>query len=578
MILVFILKGGYVMKKVLPKKTVYIVLAFCMVASLLVFACAAPAPTPTPTPAPAPAPAPAPTPKPTPAPAPTPAPVPTPTPAPAPAPSPAVTPKYGGDLKILAIYSTKDNMGYPPRAVPSWNPFIPYPCVESLMRKGVDGSPEPWMATGWKYSDDRKTLIVSLRQGVKFHDGTDWNAEAAKFGLDRLKASGQPEMDSFSSVDVVDNNTLRFNLSGWSFIAVNELYGKAGQTGLISPTAVKTYGEDWAISHGVGTGPFKQSWFTRDVGVKYEKFDGYWMKGRPYLNSVEFSFQADPVTAKASFMAGEADIFVGMQPVDANTLKQAGKYTMVNCPQSAFGMVADSVNTDSPYYKLEVRQAVSYAIDNASIASALGYGYWQPTNQLGFPGNYMYNPNIVGYPYNPAKAKELLAKAGYPTGFKTAIIFQAGLGYDSIFTAVQRYLADVGIQAELQPANAANYQTIGQKGWKNALYSFLPYMANGYPPPKTVNFYFSPRTPRGVSSLHPDEVETLLGKTLSETELSAVIKDSQEMNRLIIDKYCTFNPLLVLQNIGSYYPYVQDIQMFSTWQEAWKPEAAWLKK
>jgi ABC-type transport system substrate-binding protein len=469
-------------------------------------------------------------------------------------------------------------MGWPPTTVPSFNPFIPHPAVESLISEDEQGNPIPLLASGWKYSDDRTQLTFTLNKGIKFHDGTDFNAASVKWDLDALKESGQPEMAAVESIDVIDPYTVRLNLSSYSFVALNDLYGKAGDVCSISPTAIKNNGVDWATSHAVGTGPFKMTKFTRSVGVEFERFTDYWQEGKPYLDAIQTTFQPDLVTGKAAFLAGEADIFAGIAPADAADIVKTGKGVITTSPSSAFGMISDSSNPDSPFYKLEVRQAVSYAIDNQAICTALGYGYWEPTNQLGFENNQLYNPDVVGYPYNPEKARELLAAAGYPDGFDTSIIYMADKGFDNIFVAVQRFLSEVGIRAELKPAAGPAYQTYGANGWENALFQMKPYMAVGYPAAKTIDYYFSATTPRGKSALHPDEVEQVKLKAFSSTTLDEYLMYCQEMNKLIIDKYCTFNPLFVIPNIAAKYPYAQGDEIFTIWQEVWRPQNAWLDK
>jgi ABC-type transport system substrate-binding protein len=452
------------------------------------------------------------------------------------------------------------------------------PGLQGLLKKDLDGEPIPCLATGWQWNDDHTALTLTLRQGVKFHDGTDFNAASVKWGLDAIRTAKTPELTSVSSIDIIDDYTIRLTVSEFSNIILNDLASKGGQAAGISPTAVQTNGDEWAVTHLVGTGPFKQTEFTRAVGIKFEKFDDYWEDGKPYLDGIEFSFQTDPVTAKASFMAGEGDIFATIQPIDAAELAKTGKYEIAACSQAILGMVGDSANPDSPYSKIEVRQAVSYAIDNKSIADALGYGYQKETNQHAFPSNYMYNQNIAGYPYNPEKARELLAQAGYPDGFDTTLYYLNGQGWEQTFTAVQRYLDEVGIRAELQAVATGRNTELRTQGWENALYYYLPYMALGYPPSKTIQFYLSQGSNFYVSVLHPDDVEAQLSKGLTDIDHADVVKDMQELNRLVIDKYCTVNPLYETVNLAAIYPYVRDARIFNPWQEMWTPENAWLDK
>jgi peptide/nickel transport system substrate-binding protein len=142
---------------------------------------------------------------------------------------------------------------------------------------------------------------------VKFHDGTDFNADAVKFNIDKVRTS--KEVVAFrevQSVDVVDNYTVRFNLSQynpkiWPDLAIS----MGGQGGIVSPTAINTKGEDYCMLNPVGTGPFVISEVKPDAYVKYKKFDGYWQKGKPYLDGIELHFINDVVTAEAAFQAGE---------------------------------------------------------------------------------------------------------------------------------------------------------------------------------------------------------------------------------------------------------------------------------
>ena len=111
-------------------------------------------------------------------------------------------------------------------------------------------------------------------------------------------------------------------------------------------------------------------------------------------------------------------------------------------------MVCDDANPDSPFHDIRVRQAVSHAIDKAGIAQAVGLGYWKPSNQPANPDGRFYNPDVVGYPYDPEKAKQLMAEAGYPNGFKTTLINMPHSPYTLIFEALSGVLAEVGIEAD----------------------------------------------------------------------------------------------------------------------------------
>ena len=142
------------------------------------------------------------------------------------------------------------------------------PSLENLMRLHVDGRFKPWLATALKVAPDMKSITLTLRKGVKFHDGTDFNAEAAKFNLDAFKGAKRSGTEAWTSVQVVDEYTVRINLSKYTNTMVDDLVGLR----MASPTAIKTKGIEWARWNPVGTGPFQFVSFERDVSTKYKKF------------------------------------------------------------------------------------------------------------------------------------------------------------------------------------------------------------------------------------------------------------------------------------------------------------------
>lgn len=330
----------------------------------------------------------------------------------APAPT-TVTPQYGGTLKILSNPGVVD-IGLPGEINSSNDGCYRAPALEQLLGYDTGGKGEivPWLATAWQYNPDYTALTLTLRKGVKFHDGTDFNAAAAKFSLDLVLNSTMVDLKTVSSIDAVDDYTVRLNLKVFDSALLTSLAGYLCP--MASPTAIKSMSKADAMVHPVGTGPFKFVNYTRDVSIKYEKFTAYWQKGKPYLDALEFDLVADPVVQLVSFKAGEAQIMRVIAASDAAALKATGKFTLNPQEVATDCLVGDSAHSTSVFSNLKVRQAMAYAIDNAVVAKTIGQGFFPPTNQLASPIDSAYNPNIVGYPYNPTKAKQLLADAGYP--------------------------------------------------------------------------------------------------------------------------------------------------------------------
>ena len=490
------------------------------------------------------------------------------------APATTLTPKYGGVFR--ALYNQgPDSLGIPGGTGGAIALQMMRPCVESLVGLSSDGEgfPVPWLATDWQVSPDYKAYTFSLQKNVKFHDGTDFNAEAAKYNLDEIMKSTLPVLSSVDSVEVVDEYTIRVNLKTTesSFLANIA----AGGCTMMSPTALKAKGAE-AKFDPVGTGPFKFVSYQRDVLLKYERFDGYW-GGKPYLDGIEFAFIADPVTELASFKGGEAQAILSIQPIDAFNITKTGDYELVTLCAGIQGLAGDSAHPASPFADIKVRQAISYAINNEQICQTIGYGYLPAPNQMAVEGSYAYNKDIVGYPYNPQKAKDLLAEAGYSSGLTFNMIYTSTAVRTDIFTAVKGYLADVGVTAMLEPTDRGNYMNARQKGWTDKMINFVLPASPGYDTGMGLKTFLSQDASNFISIFIPDDYQAKLNQANSENDLlkrQALIK---ELNKMIIDQYCLLSTVWGDVALSAISTSVQDCDMGKFSGTDWHPEKVWLK-
>ncbi|MFC1890888.1 ABC transporter substrate-binding protein, partial [Thermodesulfobacteriota bacterium] len=184
----------------------------------------------------------------------------------------------------------------------------------------------PQLATSWELSPDRKHFTFHLRKGVKFHDGSDFNAQAVKWNLDKVPPDPRPVLDNVSSIDVIDDHTIRFNLTSWDSLFLNTLLWDACL--IISPTSYEKNGENWANTHPVGTGPWKLESHKRNIMMKLEKFDDYYEKGIPYFDGIEITMIPDAMTAMASFKRRDIDCLYQIDVISASELKATGKYNI----------------------------------------------------------------------------------------------------------------------------------------------------------------------------------------------------------------------------------------------------------
>jgi peptide/nickel transport system substrate-binding protein len=541
------------MKKGIYGKLVFLGVVLCILAVMLVISCGKTTTTPTKTTAASPTPTPTPTPKPT---------------------STGLTPQYGGVLHILAG-TGQDNVGAPAVGSPPFNPFIPAPCVEGLMIRDNAGNPSPWLCESWDLDRTAMTLTLHLVHGVTFQDGSPFNAEAAKWNMENLIASGQGELPHVASIDVLDDYTVRVNMATWDILMANYFVLKAGN--MISQAAVQQHDMNWAVSNPVSTGPFKFESYTKDVNLKFTRYNNYWVTGKPYLDGIEWVYIADTMTRLAAFKAGEGEVITGLTAEQGDELKKSGQYDVTTSPSQIFALYPDSANPDSPWSNVLVRQAANYAINREAICKAFGYGFYQPTDQFGFPGYPMYNPDIKGYPYDPDKARKLLADAGYANGFDTTMWFASG-GNDNIYTAIQGYWEAVGIHAQMQIVDFAKVLDVSTHGWNNGTCDFLPpFTPSGYPPAKDLTFSFSKASIFAVSVIRPDDIEALEQKALGADTVDEMNTICKEINRLLTDQYCVMIPIFVSPNIAAKVKWLHDDRIDDTWQEQWNPQDAWFE-
>jgi peptide/nickel transport system substrate-binding protein len=541
------------------KKLLLFTLSIVLIVGLALVSCAqeeaAPV-TPAPTTAPATTPAPTSTPAPSAAPAPT----------PAPAPSTAETPKLGGVLKIISGGGPVA-FGYPPGSQPFdfWGGFG---ILEALIGVDGQGEPTPLLATSWDLAADGKSVTFNLRKGVKFHDDTPFNAQAVKWSVDKFIEAHV--ISTVSSIDVIDDYTVRFNLPQFN----NAVYTQISDLTYISPTAAEKNGIDWAKTHAVGTGPFMQKEFIRDVSITKVKFPDYWDTGKPYLDGMLNVFIPDPTTAKMSFEAGEAHILmIGSDGKVAKELADKG-FVVRGMPGMASFLATDSVNADSPFYSAKVRMALEYAINKKQITDTVGQGYMDPLDQICPPGMVGNNPGIKERAYDPAMAKQLLAEAGYPDGFETKLMALQGFTSSDIVTAVQGYMKDVGIDVAVDLMDMGRgFQTMFQ-GWRNG----MMFAGTGLDPNmcQRLSADLSASSPYNPCLKKPDSWQTTLDQALAARDVATRDKYLQQMMQINYDEEMVV-PLWALYDTAALQPSVHcDLLLYH--HIKWNPAGAWIDK
>ena len=306
------------------------------------------------------------------------------------------------------------------------------------------------------------------------------------------KVAGAFALKKVTGYEVVDPYTLKMNLSAYD----HTLLLRLGQTILgqiSSPTAMKT--KTTPEERAVGTGPFKFDSWKRDDFIKAVKFENYWQKGKPYLDSITYRTITDPTTLMMAFKSGEVHNISPIEPVDVLTLQKEGYDSGPQGLSWVHSIIPDGNNPDSPFADKRVRKALEYAIDRKGFVQGIGMGIARVTYQMASPVNAWYDSSLQPYEYSVAKAKQLLAEAGYPNGFTTPFVTDVR-GRKDMINALATYLKDVGITIQVDIATLPRITEIQQTGWKGILYPGFPqpmnlvnYVARWGDPGNFVSFY-----------------------------------------------------------------------------------------
>ena len=479
-------------------------------------------------------------------------------------------PVYGGVFREVQN-TTAFNMGGDPAVVPS-PPTYYVPSGESLFFCDPEGNSTPRLATSWSFSDDMKSVTFTLRKGVKFQDGTDFNAQAVKYCLDRGIKGAAPGLKAVTSVDVIDDYTVRVTWPKFDISVFNSLGDLKSPSRIVSPDSLKSHDATWALTNTVATGAFKLISYTKDVSAVYQKFEGYWQKGLPYLDGVQMNIVTDPTTALMSFRSGAQDMISNLSASNANTLKNEGKYNIVQTPGFSVYLEPSGQTPNSPFRDVNVRRAVSYCLDSKALSDGLGKGYYIPSNQALPSWSWAYNPDVKGYPYDPAKAKQLLAAAGYPNGLKTKLYYTSGYPTD-VFVELQADLIAGGIDVDLTPLSATVIADMTSKsGWDGIMYYQLNSIIGTDPGEALQNTGFINRNAYQISVFRSEDVTSLLEQADSIVDVPKRKAMFQKLEKMVIDDYCMVSPIYSTKTITALAANVHDFgldQFQPTFDKAW---------
>ena len=362
---------------------------------------------------------------------------------------------------VLVVGQVAEPQALDPHAVTAVNDFrILMNVYDGLVRyKQGTLEVEPALATDWTISEDGTEYTFKLREGVKFHDGTDFNADAVVFNFERMLKDDHPFHNTgpfplaffFSAVDKVealDPMTVKFTLNAPYAPFLSNL---AYPTGLIvSPAAVETFGTDFGRNPS-GTGPFKFAEWRSNEAVVVEANPDYW-GGAPALNAVVFRPITDANTRTAEMLAGGIDLMVEVPPVALSEFQGDAYRIYEQAGPHLWFLILNA--KDGPFANKEVRQAVNYAVNKQALVDNVLQGTATVASGPTPPAfNWAYDETLDPYPYDPDKARQMIKDAGFEGAEVTFLVTEGGSGMlDPIpmGTAIQADLEAVGLKVKIE--------------------------------------------------------------------------------------------------------------------------------
>lgn len=317
--------------------------------------------------------------------------------------------------------------------------------------------PETSLAKSWEISENPHSITFNLREGVKFHDGTPFNAEAVKFNIERLldpktKATPRSSFTVIDSVDVLGEYKVRFNLNGPWGAALSMLSDRGGV--MNSPTAVKKLGQDYGFQPS-GTGPFKVAEVVTGSHVRFVRNEDYWATDAdgnrlPYLDEITIKVIQDETVITSALKAGEIDIaYLPMKDVAA--FQEDSGFQVRSMKGGTIDYLVTFNMGKPPFNDENLRLAVAHAINPQDINQAMYFGKSIIADGGMWPtGAWAHDPTVPRPHYDPEKAKEYLKKAGKPNGFEFTAITWTNAVHPQNAEIVKAQLAQVGINMNIE--------------------------------------------------------------------------------------------------------------------------------
>jgi len=327
------------------------------------------------------------------------------------------------------------------------NAMVCEPLIAGTDKPGVYAG---LLAESYEFNKEKTTLTFHLRKGIKFTDGTDFNAQAVAWTWQHRWDDEGPvvfELSPWKNWELVDDYTLVVNLKYWTTILMSDFSG--GKYGMISPTAFDKFGKDYINTHPIGTGPWMFKEYSRGQYVKLARNPNYWRNnGTPFMDEVQFLTYKDSMVAQAAMKHGDFDIWRGLDVDSANVMATVPG---IKVDHVGFQNVCIYYNAAEGIWKdIKMRYALEYAIDKQKICDTFGKGFYKPTYEVLVGADTLGKNPIAPRKYDPVKAKQLMTEAGYPNGISVNLKLDSGNQLPAVLS-LQNMLAESGIKINYVP-------------------------------------------------------------------------------------------------------------------------------
>jgi ABC-type transport system substrate-binding protein len=362
-------------------------------------------------------------------------------------------PRRGGTLRVSMTYNPAALDPMTGRNAPDFNTLLAiYDPLIDIDPQTLE--PTPGLAKSWSWKDP-KSLVLDLREGVKFHDGTAFDAEAVKFNLDRAKTDARSnlkaDMESIDAVEVISPYQAIIKLNRPNYSIPTILAYRPGL--MVSPTAIKKADKGNIDRAPVGTGPFKyMSWQDNDR-IVLARNENYWQEGKPYLDGLVLRIINEQATGLRSVIAGENDFAINID-IQTKTIADRAGNLVVKLAPSMFFWGGYLNYSRPPFDNIKVRQALSFGIDRDAMNKVIALGLDTPGNGVLPSQHWACDPETFNmYTYDPDKARKLLAEAGHPDGIEIPVLGWSDQSSMQRQEVALSQLAKAGIRIQLTPGS-----------------------------------------------------------------------------------------------------------------------------